>query len=173
MADCNRESHSQKKGEARVKVLPDEITNEFRGHRCSALAFLIIALVSLARSLAHIFLPDGGAGSIATIDLGVEGAGTIVSMFALWGLSQLLMSVFYVIVYFRYKSLIPLMYIFVIAEYAGRIAIGQFKPVETVGVAPGAVGNFLILPLAIVLFLFSMGEGNAPATSTRPIQTGQ
>ena len=138
------------------KILPEQVNNDFSGYKFSAIAFLLLAIISIARSLAHILLPDGGAASIATIDLNVEGANIIVGIFAQWGLSQLLMAVFFVVVYFRYKSLIPLMYVFIIAEYAARIIIGLMKPIETTGIAPGAVGNLIIMPLAILLFIFSI-----------------
>jgi hypothetical protein len=140
------------------KILPEQVNNEFTGYRFSLIAFALISIITLARSLLHIFLPDGGAQSIATIDLNVEGGSIIVSMFALWGLSQLLMGVFYIIVYFRYKSLIPLMYIFIFVEYTARIGIGLFKPIETIGTAPGAIGDFIIAPLAIILFIFAVLE---------------
>ncbi|MHA1907177.1 MAG: hypothetical protein ACW98Y_07770 [Candidatus Thorarchaeota archaeon] len=102
------------------------------------------------------FLPDGGAGSIATIDLNVEGAEVIIGMFAQWGLSQLLMAGLYVVVYARYKSLIPLMYLIIVIEYAGRIAMGLLKPFETVGTAPGGIVNIIFIPLAVILLVFSI-----------------
>jgi len=145
------------------KILPGQINNEYNGYKVSEIAFLIIAIISVARSLLHIFLPDGGAESIATIDLNIEGANVIVSMFALWGLSQILMATFYLIVYFRYKNLIPLMYIFIIMEYATRIGIGLLKPIETMGIAPGAIGNFIIVPLAVILFIFAIIEPHRAA----------
>jgi len=116
--------------------------------------------MTVARSLAHMFLPDGGAESIATIDLSVEGADIIIGIFAQWGLSQLLMASFYIIVYFRYKSLIPLMYIIIITEYTGRIAMGLLKPIETIGTVPGGIGNLIIVPLAIILFIFAIRKPN-------------
>ncbi len=140
------------------KILPEQINNEFTGYKFSAIGFLVLTIITIARSLAHMFLPDGGAESIATIDLNVEGAEIIVSIFALWGLSQLLMAAFYVIVYLRYKSLIPLMYIFIVIEYAARIGIGLLKPIETVGTAPGAIGNLIFIPLAVILFIFAIME---------------
>ncbi|MHA2153322.1 MAG: hypothetical protein ACXAAQ_15210 [Candidatus Thorarchaeota archaeon] len=147
------------------KILPKQINNEFPGYKFSAYAFLGITIITVARSLAHMFLPDGGAGSIATIDLTVEGAVTIIGIFAQWGLSQLLMAVLYIVVYFRYKSLIPLMYIIIIAEYVGRIGVGLLKPIETMGTAPGAAFNFIIIPLAILLFIFAIRE---PTQESKP-----
>jgi len=140
------------------KILPKEIHNEFPGYKFSLYGFLIIIIFTVARSVAHILLPDGGAGSIATIDLTVEGADTIIGMFAQWGLSQLLMAVVYIVVLFRYKSLIPFMYMIFISEYIGRIIVGLFKPIETLGTAPGAIGNIPLILLGVILFIFAILE---------------
>ncbi len=142
------------------KILPKQINNKFPGYKFSAYAFLVITIITIARSLAHMFLPDGGAESIATIDLSVEGADIIVGLFAQWGFSQLLMAGFYIVVFFRYKSLIPLMYIIIITEYAGRIGMGLLKPIETVGTSPGGIVSFIIVPLAIILLFFAIREPN-------------
>jgi len=148
------------------KILPEQISNEFQGYRFSEFAFLVLIIITVARSLAHMFLPDGGAGSIATIDMNVEGADIIISIFAQWGLSQLLMAGVYIIVYIRYKSLIPLMYIIIFFEYLGRIAVGLLKPMETIGTAPGAIANLLFIPLALVLFVFAILDPNKEGHSS-------
>ncbi len=140
------------------KILPEQVNNEFRGYKFSAYSFLAVTIIFAARSLIHIFSPDGGAESIATIDLSVEGANTIIGIFAQWGLSQMLMAVFFLVVYFRYKSLIPLMYIFIIIENAARIGVGLFKPIETVGTAPGGIGSLILVPIAVILLIFSILE---------------
>ncbi|MFX0004631.1 MAG: hypothetical protein ACFFAA_05250 [Promethearchaeota archaeon] len=113
-------------------------------------------MVTLVRSCIHIFFPDGGANVIASIDVSVAGGNTIISMFALWGLSQLLFGVLYVVVAVRYRSLIPLMFVFIFVEYSMRILIGVFKPIETARVPPGAIGDFIIVPLSLFLMIFSL-----------------
>ena len=90
--------------------------------------------------------------------MNVEGSGVIIGIFAMWGLSQLIIGIFYVIVYFRYKNLIPLMYVFILIEYLMRILIGTVKPFETMGTPPGAIGNIIFVPLAIVMLFFSLKE---------------
>jgi hypothetical protein len=47
------------------------------------------------------------------------------------------------------------MYIIMIAEYAGRFAIGSWKPVVTAGDAPGALIN---LPMVLVCFVALLGS---------------
>ena len=140
------------------KILPKEINNEFPGYKFSLYGFLIIIIITVTRSLAHIILPDGGAGSIATIDLNIEGADIIIGMFAQWGLSQLLMAVVYIVVFFRYKNLIPLMYMIFISEYIGRIVVGLLKPIETIGTAPGAVGIIPMILFGVIFLIFAILE---------------
>ncbi len=143
----------------RIKLLPKIIDNNFRGVKLSKYAFLVITVATIVRSLIHVFAPDGGAQSIATIPLeaySAEAAATIIFMFSFWGLSQLLMGVVYLGVYLRYQSLIPMMYVLLIVEYAMRIVIGQMKPIITTGTAPGSVGSWIMVPVCVVLLTLSL-----------------
>jgi hypothetical protein len=129
-----------------------------RAHPLVLLAFAIITAVTLARSLAHVFLPDGGAQSIATIPLDAfppAAAAAVVSTFALWGLSQGLLGLVYLAALLRYRGLIPLMLVLIVVEYAGRIAIGRVKPIETLATAPGEGLNYVMIPVALVLLALS------------------
>ncbi|MFZ8989504.1 MAG: hypothetical protein ACO2ZJ_04095, partial [Pseudohongiellaceae bacterium] len=79
-----------------LKILPRSIDNVCPGNPAALLLFWLITTVTVGRSLAHILLPDGGAQSIATVPLDQfsrEGAAAVITSFALWGLSQLLLSV--------------------------------------------------------------------------------
>jgi len=132
-----------------------------RGHPIVVPAFAVITVITLARSLAHVFLPDGGAQSIATIPLDSfppAAAAAVVSTFALWGLSQGLLGVVYLAALIRYRGWIPLLLVLLVVEYAARIAIGIAKPIETLGTAPGAPLNYLMIPIALVLLLLSQGS---------------
>ena len=148
----------------KIKLMPDSIDNNFRGMKISQYAFLIITVVTIVRSLIHVFAPDGGAQSIATIPLdaySTEAAATVILIFSFWGLSQLLMGLVYIGVYVKYKSLIPMMYVLLIIEYAMRIVIGQMKPIVTTGTAPGSVGSWVMVPVCIVLLILSLLPGRA------------
>ena len=156
------------KKRTRIKILPNVIDNQFRGLKIAQYAFLILTVATLVRSLIHVFAPDGGAQSIATIPLAsypADAAATVVLMFSLWGLSQLLMGVVYLVVYIRYKSLISAMYVLMIVEYAMRIVIGQMKPIVTSGTAPGSIGNWIMVPVCVILLILSLMPGKA-ATQT-------
>ncbi len=143
------------------RLFPGQLNNTYRGHPLAKWAFVLMTVVTLVRSLIHMFASDGGAQHIATIPLDtftVNGANAVILAFALWGLSQLLIGLIYVIVLWRYQALIPAMYLFMVFEYLMRIVLGAMKPIETVETAPGATGNFIIVPLALVMLFLSLSN---------------
>ena len=142
-----------KEKEERIRVFPKQLDNSFRGNRIAVIVFALITVFTLARSCIHIFAPDGGASSIAGINTSVEGGSNVISMFAFWGLAQLLMGLVYLAVFFRYKSLIPFMYILIIIEYSGRVLIGMVKPLIVSHTPPGAIGDYILIPLAIMMLM--------------------
>lgn len=149
-------------------LFPSSADNAYRGAPLALVAFAAITTVSLVRSVIHLVAPDGGAQEIATIPLDAYGpaaAATVVHAFGLWGLSQLLLALVYVLVLVRYRSLVPLMFLLMAVEYAGRLALTFAKPIETVGTAPGAIGNWILAPLAVALCVASLRGG---ATARRP-----
>ena len=142
-------------------LLPKRIDDSFRGAKVALWLFYILTAVTLWRSQHHLFSGDGGAQSIATIPLdsySPEASSTVVGVFALWGLSQLLMGFIYLLVCLRYKALVPLMCLLGIIEYGVReFYISNYKPVETTGDAPGALINLpfmLLFSLMLVLSLW-------------------
>lgn len=140
-------------------IFPKTIDNQYRGNKIALYFFYLIAAITVVRSLIHTFATDGGAQSIATIPLynySEQASKTVILIFALWGLSQLIMGIFYVIIALRYKSLIPLMYIFIVFEYFMRLVLGIIKPIVTEETAPGGVANFVLIPLGIILFTLSV-----------------
>ena len=138
-----------------MELFPKQIDDEPHGNRVIVWVFALITLVTLARSCIHLFAPDGGAGSIAGIDLSGAGGGNLVSLFALWGLSQLILGFVFLVVLLRYKSLIPFMYVLILIEYSGRIIIGYVKPLVVTHIPPGAIGDYIMVPLAILMLIIS------------------
>ena len=93
------------------KIFPLVVNNDYQGHPYVFWIFGLITIMSVARSLIHILKFDGGAESIATIPLKkfpIQASETIVMMFSMWGISQLLMALVYLVILWRYNSLLPL-----------------------------------------------------------------
>lgn len=121
---------------------PQTADNTYRGIPAAKYTFYMVAALTVLRSMLYLFLAGEGAQTGA------------VYMFGVWGVPQLLVGAFYWIVALRYKSLIPLAYAFVAAEYAARIAVGGMHP-AALGAAPG-IGNYILLPLAGGMLLLSI-----------------
>lgn len=142
------------------RLFPQSFDNSFPGHRVALWVFYALTAVTLWRSWHHMTAPDGGAQSIAKIPLdsySPAAASAVIGIFAYWGLSQLLIGLIYLLAAIRYRSMIPLLYLMMILEYATRIFITAFKPIETAGTAPGAVVNLpQIIVAAVMLALCLM-----------------
>ena len=145
------------------RILPPTIDNNYKGNKIALWFFYLITAVTVVRSLIHMFKHDGGAQSIATIPLDTfteTGAAVVILIFAYWGLSQLMFGIIQVIVAIRYKSLIPLMYLMLVLEWATRFLLSMYKPIETVGQAPGGIGNMVLPFVCLVMFFLSVKEQN-------------
>ncbi|HNT26047.1 MAG TPA: hypothetical protein PKM21_16875 [Anaerolineales bacterium] len=140
-------------------ILPAKIDNTLRGWKLPLYVFALYAMISTVRSCIHLLSPDGGAGSIAGMDLSVAGADGIIFAFALWGSSQLLMAIIQLLVVIRYRSLVPFMWLMLILEVLLRELVGHMKPVTFVHTPPGAIGNQLILPLAVIMLGLALWSG--------------
>lgn len=137
------------------KIFPKNVNNEYTGNKIAYWVFVLLSIVSMVRSCIHFLAPDGGAGSIAGLDLS-NGMENIVFAFGLWGLSQIIYAFLQLLVAFRYKTLIPLMYIILIFETLGRMFVGRIKPPILFHKPPGGIANDIVLPLAIVMLIFAL-----------------
>lgn len=141
------------------RLFPKPASNHYSGSPVALWVFASMTALTIARSLAHIFLPDGGAQSIATIPLSAfssAAAAVVIGMFAQWGLTQLMFGLLYALVLWRYRSLVPLMWGFIFLEWTGRLLLGFYKPFETAGTAPGAIGNRIFPVLALLMLILSL-----------------
>lgn len=137
-------------------LFPPVLDNTLRGMKLPYYVFVLIALISFVRSCIHLLSPDGGAGTIAGMDLTVAGAGGIIFAFGLWGSSQLLYALIQLLVVLRYRALVPLMYLMLILEVLLRQLVGHMKPVTFAHTPPGAIGNQVMLPLALLMLALSL-----------------
>ena len=137
------------------RVLPKEVGMNYEGYKIALWVFMLLSVVSFVRSCIHVFAPDGGAGMIAGLDVSA-GAQNIYFGFALWGSAQLIYAMLQLMVVFRYKGLVPLMYLVLVAEILLRMLVGALKPPILYHTPPGAIANYIILPLAVLMFVISV-----------------
>ena len=141
-----------------AKIFPKNVNNHYEGYAIAIYTFLLYSAVSIVRSLIHFFASDGGAGSIAHIDLS-QGGENIIFVFALWGSSQLMIAFVQLLVSIRYKSLLPFMYILLFLEYCFRAVLGVMKPLvfaPGAGTPPGGYLDKIMIPLALIMLVLSL-----------------
>jgi len=148
-------------------LLPAKADNNIRGSKIPLYLYILIAAVGIVRSFIHILAPDGGAGSIAGMDLAVTGVDEVIFAFALWGSAQLIYALIQWVVILRYRSLIPLMWGAQILETLGRMLVARLKPVTFSHTPPGAFQNYIYLVLSAAMIAFSLlSAGKTAGKST-------
>lgn len=144
------------------KLIPETIENKIPSNKFVYYFCWLLVTFNLFRSLEHIFAEDGGAESIAGIPLSSyseEAANNIVSIFAQWGFSQLVLACMLLLVVLKMRELIPLMLLIIALENILRGAVGLYKPLILGDAPPGAVSPIIGLVTLVVLFI-SIRENN-------------
>jgi hypothetical protein len=140
-------------------ILPQRFDNTHRGHPA---ALWILGLVLVAKTgiaLGTIFNGHTAAQSADGIPLdtfGTAGAEAVLTLFAMWGLSQLVLSVLGVLTLVRYRAMTPLMFLLILVEHVARRWILFVKPIARIGAPPGLSINLVLLGLTVVGLALSL-----------------
>ena len=144
------------------KLFPQPADDNYHGHKLGKWLLIFYTVKSFVAGSIHMFAADGGAQSIAsiTLDQFSQGAAdSIVTIFGLWGMEQLVIGFISAMMLWRYKSLIPFMALVYAIEYFGRFASHWYTPgVTTLHTPPGAVMDYILVPLALVMLVLSLRE---------------
>ena len=138
------------------KIIPELIENKIPTNKFVYYFTWLLVAFNFFRSLEHIFNEDGGAESIAGIPLesySSEAANNIISIFAQWGFSQLVLSCILLLVVLKMRELIPLMLLIIALENIVRGAVGLYKPLILGDAPPGAVTPIIGLVTLAVFFI--------------------
>ena len=146
------------------ELLPKRIDNTYRGAKLAPWLFAVLLFMKTGISLNCIFNGYSVATSADGIPLDTFPPGaaqTIVSDFALWGLSQFMLCLLGILVLARYRSMIPFMFALLLLEYSSRKLILHFLPVVKIGTPPGFYVNLILLVLMLVGLVLSLwSHGN-------------
>ena len=145
------------------RLLPEVADNNFHGPKIAFYFFIFFMVVNTVRSSIHFLADDAGLNSIANIMIfeGEPDPNKVIYLFgSLWGEVQVLLCLIFWIVFFRYKSLIPLMYLVSLLEWSMRLII--IKPMKglddiyTNGFTPGSELAPVAVLLLIIFFILSL-----------------
>ena len=151
------------------RLFPSRIDNDYRGYRIALVIFGLVVLVRIAIGFGSIFNGYGAATGPDGIPLDTfppAASQTIVSLFAMLGLSRLLLGLLCVLVLIRYRAMVPLMFVVLLIEQLGRQLIVTYLPIPRVGAPPVAVIHLTLLALMVVGLGLSLLSRKRPATAT-------
>ena len=132
---------------------PDQGYRGTQGPYWFLIAFTVLVTV---RSLIHMFAPDGGANSIAGLEVEGDAGDNLVHLFAQWGLEQLILAIIAWIVIARYKFLVPLVLALQLFDWIMRGVLGEIKPLVVDDIPPGGIGNIIFVPMVAIALWFSL-----------------
>ena len=90
-----------------MALLPPSTNAAYRGSQLAAWFLMLAAVLEFVPGCIHYFLPDGGAGVIAGLDLAQNGH-IIIATFAWFGAVQIPMAILLFLIGLRYRTLVPL-----------------------------------------------------------------
>ena len=141
------------------QILPQRIDNTYRGHPLGLWLFVLVLVLKTGIALGTIFNGRSAAQSADGIPLdsfGAGGADAVVTLFAIWGLSQLFFSVFGVLALARYRAMIPFLFALLLLEHVARRWILLARPIATTGTPPGLYINLALLALMVLGLALSL-----------------
>ena len=137
------------------RILPEN-PSVFNGPRWVRIATALFLVLVIVRSCIHLFSSDGGANSIAGIDVTIAGGDNIIAIFHQWGAIQLILAVLLSLLFIRYPGFTPLVLLTLAMDPIMRAVAGQMKPVMSEGTPPGESLNWVAFLFLIVLFVASL-----------------
>lgn len=141
------------------QLLPKRVDNTYRGYKLALWLFALIVFMKVAMSLNSIFNGHMVASSADGIPLDTftpAGAQAVVSLFAAWGLGQLIICLLCIVVLARYRVLVPFMFALLLLEHLSRRLIFLVMPIVRAGTPPGFFVNLVLLALMVVGLALSL-----------------
>jgi hypothetical protein len=139
-----------------MSLLPPSTNDQYRGARSAAFFLGLCAVLTLAPGLIHSFLPDGGAGVIAGLDMG-DRRNLVLGLFRWEGATQLAYGVAMLAVAIRYQTLVPLFLTTLIIE-RGLMALQGWilTPPADGHHPPEHYASVVVVPLAAIFLWLSL-----------------
>jgi hypothetical protein len=147
------------------RLLPRQVDNTYHGYKLALWLFALVVLVKVAMSLNSIFNGHKVASSADGIPLDTftpAGAQAVVSLFAAWGLGQLILCLLCIVVLARYRALVPFMFALLLLEHLSRRLIFFVMPIVRTGTPPGLFVNLALLALMVVGLALSLRSHDSP-----------
>jgi hypothetical protein len=136
-------------------LLPPSTNDRYGGSIGSARFLTLVSVLTILPGMIHVFLPDGGAGTIAGIDLG-PAAPVIIALFAWAGATQIVFGIVGLVVSLRYRDLVPLMLSLIVLERLLHALDGWLLKTGTGHHPPEHYAVLIVLPLLVLALAGSL-----------------
>jgi hypothetical protein len=145
------------------RIFSKQFDNHYRGQKIAIWLFALLTLMNTGISFAAIFKADGAAQSADGIPLdtyGSSAAQAVIGVVAFLGLARLLLCVLFIIALVRYRAMIPLMYVLIVADWLAHKGIGMMKPIARAGTPPGLYVTWSLFALSVIGLVLSLTGKN-------------
>ena len=151
-----------------MKLFPTDLSNQYKGSKFVQYGLYPIFAIYIFRSLVHFLAENSGLVGIATIKefpiIDGLNPNNIIYLFAsLWGATQVSLTIILLILFIKYKNLIPLIYLICLLDQCFRLVSGYLHPLSEdyyMNTPPGVISNIPVLLYLIFMFYLSL-RGNA------------
>ena len=138
------------------RLFPDRVDGSFAGRRAALWLlglFLVLKLVMSVRSVVDPRAVAAGPDAFPLDRYGPEGADAVLMLFALNAYGQLALVLLGALALLRYRALVPLVFLLLLLDQAGRRVIVVAHEVER---SAGSSGGFYISLALLVLLLVGL-----------------
>ncbi len=143
------------------RLLPRSVDNTYGGRK---LALWLLALVTAVRIGQSVLIISNGYFTVQRDD-GIpldtyppDAAHTVVSLYALYALVRLILSLLCGLVLVRYRGAVPFMLAVLPLNYLAVQLILRFVPLVTAGTPPGSIVNRTVMALTAIGLALSLWE---------------
>lgn len=142
-----------------AQLLPPHADNAYRGQKTALGFFAVVIFMRTTMSLNGIFNSYEVARKADGIPLDTyttAAAQSVVSLFALLGLANLMVYLICIVVLIRYRRLVPLMFAILLLQYLGGRLVHMLHPITMTGTPIGFYMNLALAALMIAGLTMSL-----------------
>ena len=147
-----------------MSLFPSRLNNRYEGSKIALYGLYPIFAIYIFRSLVHFLAENSGLVGIANIKVFPISDGlnpnNIIYLFAsLWGATQVSLTIVLLILFIKYKNLIPLIYLICLLDQCLRLISGYLHPLGEdyyINTPPGIISNIPVLLYLILMFYLSL-----------------
>ncbi len=151
-----------------MAMFPSQLNHKYNGSKIAIYGLYPIFAIYIFRSLVHFLSENAGLVGIATIKElpimdGIDPNNIIYLFASLWGATQVSLTIVLIVLFIKYKNLIPFIYLVCILDHCFRLTSGYIHPLTEeyyVNTPPGVLGNIPLLIYFLLMFYLSLRKGN-------------